>query len=238
VLKSKRPVVVMGPAYYELSNACYEARRRTDEKQFADSRAKLLSTIFKDPIKPGVRRAVSGAAKLNFGSYPGAGKLAANVTWLADKDFLRVKADVTDRFFAPAALDGAPEDGSSVQLFICPSGIGYDINAITLVPAGAGGKARVTVACGQYGPSSADREDCAKRAKSVSATWNRTGRGYTLDAKIPWSIVRGYYAGWKLLPIDAAISTWTPNGRSQLIMNTLGDPMKEPFVYSALKVSR
>jgi len=228
----------MGPEYNELANACYGARRRNDQTQFAESSAKLLSTIFKDQIKPGVECALGGAARCNFGSYPGSGKLAANVTWLAQKDFLRVKADVTDRFFAPSAADESPEDGSSVQVFICPSGIGYDINAITVVPAGAGGKARVSFACGQYGPSSAEKEDCAKRAKSVSATWKRTGKGYTLDVKVPWSIVRGYCAGWKLLPVDAAINTWTPDGRSQLIMSKLGDPMKEPFVYVALKASR
>ena len=235
MLKTKRPVVVIGPEYSQLSSACYDAQRQNDRKQLAESRAKLLTTVFGDQIKPGAECALSGATQCNFGSYAGSNELSANVTWLPEDDFLRVNADVTDRFFAPSGVDEAPEQGSSLQVFICPSGASYDINAITIVPSGAGGKARVIFACGEYGPSSADKQDCATRAQAVLAAWKRTGKGYNLDVKIPWSVVRGYYTGWKLMPVDAAINTWTPDGRSQIIMNRLGDPATEPFVYAALK---
>lgn len=121
-----------------------------------------------------------------------------------------------------------------MQIFVCPSGGGTDINIITVVPEGAGGKARVDFACGLYGPSTADKDDCAKRAKSVSASWKRTGKGYTLDVKIPWSVVRGYYSGWKAMPVNATINTNTPEGRSQVIMSKPGDPKTEAFVYAVL----
>jgi hypothetical protein len=235
VLKSRRPVVVIGPQYQQCFTAYYKAQRSNSQKQMAEIRAKLIAIACKTSIKPGARCSIGGAASANFGEYPGAGKLAANVTWLPGKDFLRVRADVTDRFFAPAGANESPEEGSSVQIFVCPSGSVTDVDAITLVPAGANGTARVSILCGQYGPSSSDKEDCAKRAKSISAKWTRTGKGYTMDARIPWNLLRGYSAGWKALPVDAAINTAAPDGRAQLVMNKLGDPLMEPFIYSALR---
>jgi hypothetical protein len=225
----------MGPQYNDFSTAYSAARTQNDVKKLAECVAKL-SAILKDHVTAGQTCALNEVGQCNFGTYPGAGKLAANVTWLPAKDCLRVKADVTDRFFAPSALNEAPEDGSSVQLFVCPSGQVLDTNVVTVVPSGAGGKARVTVACGQYGPSSADSKDCATRANAISGAWKRTGKGYTLDVKIPWSVLRGTYDGWKLLPVDAAVNTWSSDGRLQLIMSKLGDPTSEPFIYAALKL--
>lgn len=109
-----------------------------------------------------------------------------------------------------------------------------DTSAVTIVPAGSGGKARVILASGRYGPANADAEDCARQAKAISAAWKRTSRGYTMDVRVPWSILRGYYSGWKTMPVDAAVNTAGPDGRVQLIMNKLGDPMMEPFIYAGL----
>jgi len=223
-------VKVIDSAYTKLAQELYTLRQKSDSKAMADCRAKILRTAFKQTSAPRTPILVSGISKCNYGDYPGARKLSATLAWTPSKDSLQVKADVTDAFFKPGA-----DSGSQVDLFISPSGTRWDTSQITITPSGTQGKAKVSLASSEYGPSDPANPENVAKAKTVSARWKKTRGGYSLDVKIPWRAVRGYQAGWNMLPVDAVVTGGGSDNECKIKMGALGDPVADTFTYVGLK---
>ncbi|MCL5104575.1 MAG: hypothetical protein M1133_10765 [Armatimonadetes bacterium] len=191
----------------------------------------MLTKAFKVKVKPGRQCRISGEAKCNLGDYPGANKLGAVVTWTPGKRSLRVKADVVDRHYSTDAPENSPQDASCIELYVCPSGTYRDLNEFTIVPGGAGGKARVIA---RRDPNDIYGEVKSPASLGVKATWKRTPRGYRIDATIPWNAIKGYERNWTLMPVDAAIYSQVDGEQVQMTMGAPGDPATEFFTYPAL----
>lgn len=220
-LTSSRTVYVDDPLYDKLCDACIKAAKSGDGARALQARNDLLSKWFRTSVKPGQTLASDSGAKLNAGSYPGAGNLSAEFAWYPSDDYLRVTADVTDASFSTDAPKDKPWEASCVEIMVCPGGTNDSINQFFIVPEGQGGVPRVTAVHTDKG-------------SDILASYKRTDKGYKIEAKIPWSIVRGYEKGWRVMPVEAMVDSKTPVGRAQIVMNEPGEPWRIAKTYAAL----
>lgn len=221
-LMSKRQIIIEDPTYDRLATEYAQAENAKDTAQCAQVRKEILSSCFRQTIKPGQACAANTAGQANVGDYPGADNFSATLRWYPGADSLRVTAEVTDAYLSTDAPKDTPWETSCLEVFICPAGVDQTINQFFIVP---------------EGPANAPRVKAVHTDKGdqVRATWKRTAKGYSVDVRIPWSIVRGYQKGWSVMPVEAMVNTKSPKGRVQVIMSKPGEPWRTAKGYSALE---
>lgn len=221
----KRKVVIESKLYSELSKKYSEAVKSGDTKAADKVRAELLSKWFRKKIKPGQAITTSSKDLTNVGKFPGSDNFSGTFTWFPEDEYLTVKVDVTDKYFDTSSPEDEPYQKTSFEIFISPSGFNEDINQLIAVPDGPNGKLRLKGFCGLY------------RGVDVSqfpSSWKRTADGYEAQVSIPWKYLKGYREDWKVLPVDAMVNCETPEGRTQLVMQRLGEPWEETRSYAIL----
>lgn len=221
VFTSKREVIIEDPLYDELCAACIKASQTGDKAKIAKARAELMNKWFKQTIQPGQVCKLNQTRQVNTGQYQGAKSLSADIQWRPTKDYLRIVADITDASFSTDVPENQPWEASSLEILISPGGVDDAINHFFVVPKGDG-RPRID---GVH----TDEEF------RIIAFWKRTDKGYKVDMKIPYSILRGYEQGWSVMPVEAMINSKTPKGRVQLVMNQPGEPWKYARNYAGLK---
>ncbi len=221
VFTSKREIVIEDPLYDQLCAAYAKASQTGDKAKAAEARAELVNKWFKQAIKPGQACKINQQRQVNLGNYQGEKSLSADVQWHPAKDYIRVVADITDASFSTDVPENQPWEASSLEILISPGGTNDTINHFFVVPTGDG-RPRI------------DGVNTNEESKIV-AFWKRTDRGYKVDLKIPYSILRGYEQGWSVMPVEAMINSKTPKGRVQLVMNQPGEPWKYARNYAGLK---
>lgn len=153
-----------------------------------------------------------------LGTYPGKSVLSAVFRYYGERKGLRVRAEVTDVYFSTQAPVDAPWLASCVELSVYAVGR-QKITQFVIIPDGDA-RARVY----------------PYRDINASATWKRTRKGYSINAFIPWKAIEGYSPGHRLLPVQAAINSKTPNGRVQATLTGQGNPWDQAtFVGFRLK---
>lgn len=125
------------------------------------------------------------------------GGLSAKVTWHADKSGLKANVQVKDPLFASCTPAMIEQGAAYLTLSTAAPGSKGQIWAVTLLPSGQEGQARV------FG------------SKETSATWKKTAAGYDMDVKIPWSSIDGLKPSTTLLPVQVAINSRTDDGLSR-----------------------
>ncbi len=218
-LTSSRQFVIEDPLYDKLSVAYAEALRKGSTSEAAKASRQALDKWFKRVVRPGQAVTLS---KLNVGDPLPSPHASATVRWYPGPASVQILADVVDSGFSTEAPKGAPWEAASLEVFLCPSGMSQEINQFIISPNGADGKATVM----------AQQTD---KDYAVKAAWKRTAKGYTLDVRIPWSILKGYKKGWSVMPVEASVNFKTPQGRSQLVMTRPGRPDQTARTYSVLK---
>ena len=222
VLSSKREIVIEDPLYTQLLGQ-YRAASQADDRAGMDKAAsRLTKEWFKGSIKPGQARRLDSARQVNCGEFPGAGNLSAVVRWTPGPKYLQVAVDVVDASFSTDCPKGQPWEASCVEILVSPCGAADTINQFFVIPRGDGG---VPVVEGAH----TDRES------EIIAAYKRTATGYKAGVKIPYSILRGYRPGWKVLPVEAMVNSRTPRGRSQLIMTAPAEPWQDARGYAGLR---
>lgn len=192
--------------YFEMYN---RAPRSGDTSEQSNARLELLDCFRKTVVEPGMAVTLANKLQVSEGNFIGSDKFSGIFRWYPEADDLIVEIDVVDAYYSISNDEQNPWDASSVELLFCPfNGGRYDVTQITFIPTGTDGKARVF----------------PENNRGVFAIWNRTKKGYTIKANIPWSSILGFQKGSPLLPIQAQINTRTPEGSSSLAMTELGEP--------------
>ena len=220
-LVSKRKVDIERFSYDTVSAQYSQAVKKGDRKAADKARARLLSHFFKDVIRPGQPQRIEGRAHLNDGKYQ-PGKLSATFVWRVEPRYLMVNANVVDASFDTKSPKDEPWYGTCVELFVSPAGADGTVNQFFVIPAGVNGKAKVE--SGYQTPG----------AQAVRASWKRTARGYSVEARIPWSALKGYKKGWTRMPVDAQINSELPGGWEQMTMNKPGPTSDSAANYALL----
>lgn len=198
--------------------------------------AKMLNAASCETIKPGVPYNISGPEKCVTGEYPGVDSFSAVLTLKPGKDALNLQAEVTDAYFSVAKPKADPQGASSLSIHICPSGCSFDSFALTVVPDGAEGSARLVFGYSVFGEYWED-EDVTESLDGIFASWKRTAKGYTLSVEIPWSTLEEFgdtwNSEWTRMAVKACINTKGPKGKLQICTGLPGEPT-EMFTYSTL----
>ena len=221
-LVSKRIVEVEDPVWNVQSVNYVEYLKEGNAKEAAKARETMLRKWFKRRVKSGQPCAMDDQSQVTRGVFPGSDKLSGVLKWYPGRDYVRVRAEVTDAFFSTDALKDTPWKASSLLLYLSASGVDQDIVEYVIVPEGAGGIPRIQPHRG------------ASLGGLISA-WKRTDKGYVVDVKIPWTSIRGYEKGWRVLPVQAAITSKTDNGRTWLVFNRAQDDWNCPRAYAGLE---
>ncbi len=219
VLTSKREFVVDDPIYDTLSSAYSEALRTKNAPKAARARSEMLDKWFPTRLRPS--RLVN-VGKLNIGDPPAPTIPRATLKWYSKARYLEIVADVRDPNFSTRAPEDKPWEASSLELYVCPSGMSEDINQFFVTPKGTKGIAAVLV-------------KRAVEGAKIKASWKRTAKGYMLDVQIPWAALKGYQKRWSVMPVEAAVNSKAPNGRCQLVMTRPGAPWEASRTYAALR---
>lgn len=216
MLTSEKRFTIESNVYEKLASEYSKAIKNNDLAKVVQIRNEALAKCFRNKINPGESKNLS---IFHLGD-PQEKKVVSSVKWYPKTDFLQVDAVVTDPYFATDSPE-MPWMASAFEVFVCPSGLSEDINQYIVTPKGENGKASVWSLI-------------AGKASQIDAAWERTAEGYKVDVKIPWSSLKGYQKGWKIMPIEAQIDSKAPGGLLQLLMNRSGTPVTSAKTYAAL----
>lgn len=211
LLTCKRTVNIEDPAYEVITTNYNTYKTEGNLKEAEKCKGELLAKWFKRHIKPGEQKYATAAADK---------KVTAAVRWYAESDHIRVWADVTDPYYDTDAPREKPAQASCVEILICPSGIAEEVNLFYVVPAGENGVPWI------------------KQVKSdvpgFTATWKRTGKGYRVEASIPYASLNGYKPGWKVMPVELLVDSKGDGKKIRLAVNGSKQPMKSTKSYLGL----
>ncbi len=218
----ERKVIIEDPEVGRLIQSYCKARDGGDAAKAASLREQILKKRYNRAIAPGQAVPVDKINYKNRGSKNG---FAATVRMYPQKDNLRVVMDVLDKDCALGATKKPDCKSACLCVYICPGGVDDEINYIVITPdPNTDGKAVVP----EYESSYKDK---------IDASWKRTVEGYRAEMVIPWSNVKGYYKGWKLLPIEVMTIPPGSYSYSQLMMNKAANCWESPRSYAVLKAS-
>jgi hypothetical protein len=218
VLTSQRRFTVESGLYDMLASKYTKALKASDTSKAERIRKDALAKWFNNRISPGQSKTVS---IVRIGEPVAPDRVSCAIKWYPKADYLQVEADVIDAYFSTDSPD-MPWMASAVEVFICPSGMAEDINQFIFTPKGEDGKAQIWSLL-------------PGKASQVNATWKLTANGYSISARIPWSVIKGYEKDWSIMPVEAQVDSNTPTGLLQMEMNRYGAPVQSARTYAGLK---
>lgn len=213
-LTARKAAVVRDPEYNTLVSEYIQARKADDTSGSNSIREEILKKYSTWKIQFGKPYEVTYR---NFGEFLTKDKLSAIVTWYAEKDDLRITADVTDAFFSTDPIDGYRHRASSVTFFIDPTGIKSSQNLVNVMPKGKDGIPSIQTSL-----------------QSVIGHYSMTPKGYKLDLRIPWKSLLAYKSDWKLLPVGVMLNSMTGEWRTQLQLTRGTELFDDPQGFPAL----
>ena len=229
ILTSEIPVT-LGRSAYERAQERFAAILKSGSAAKIDqARTDFLAAACKRTIEPGADCLIDNASQANNEYYPGPEKLSAVVRWFPESDCLRVTANVTDGYFTTKGSFWHEWDASCVEVFLCPSGVDADITQFFIVPEGPGNAPRIRAIRAAKYPIN---------AKGIAGSWKRTEKGYTIEARIPWSKMKGMKKSYTSIPVEIAIDSKVPGWPVQCRMNASPDCPKSVRGYALLKMRK
>lgn len=224
VLTAERTVMIEDPAVAKLEESYVMACKSGDSAGAATLSKKLIAARFSTKVKPG--RAVPIDKPNNAEAKKPEG-FSSTATWYPEADRLRVVVKVTDPGYVAAKSTEERMSSSYVQLFISPSGADRDILRLYMLDGEGAAMGYVR----QW--SGTEMVKLTESDLPVSVTWDRTTDGYVAEAKIPWSVFKGYQKDWTLLPVEAMVYTRHQQSGWQ-VMTRPGEPESSARTYSVL----
>lgn len=153
-------------------------------------------------------------------------KFSASVRWYPEKDYLRVRTEVTDATFSTDSPEDKPWLKSCIEIIVSATGLDEDRCQFFIVPEGPGDNPRMLAV---------HRQSVGIGTEGMKAWWKRTEKGYVIDARIPWTKLPNYNKNWKTMPVELAVETVTLDGRVQMTMNGTKEPWRYAKGYAGLK---
>lgn len=191
------------------------------------ARSDFLAVACKGVIELYEDKTIDRADQANSDDYPGSEKLSAVVMWYPEQDRLRVRADVTDANFSTKTTPLREWEAACIEVFVCPSGVDSDITQLLIVP---------------EGPENAPRMRAMRAAKypmdtsGITASWKRTEKGYTVEANIPWSKLKGYKDSYSTIPVELAVDGKAGSWAVQCRMNASPNCPRSVRGYALLRM--
>lgn len=213
---AQKAAIIREPAIREALTAEYEnAVKAGDAAKAEDLKKAMLDKLYTWRIKQGEPIEV---AYRNYGEFPTKDKLSGIAKFYAGKDYLRAYIDVTDAYFSTDPYEGRFYRASSVAFYVTPSGLYNHREMISVIPRGKGGVPTLI----------------QTNLPGVIARYARTPKGYWLDVKIPWKILKAYNKDWKLMPVGIMLNSRTGKDRTQLNFTQGTDSYDDPRGFAAL----